>query len=1170
MRILSLVFLLLLPALAHAQDDDRGYLTALLEDSLSGAGREVRITGFAGALSSRATLDELTIADADGIWLTLRDVGLEWNRSALLSGRVEVNSLTAALILLPRAPKAGQSTSPEAKGFSLPELPVSVSIGEVRADRVVLGAALLGTEAEVSLAGSAKLDTGAGAATLAITRIDGTEGALTLDGAYSNATRRLRLALQVHEAAGGIAAGMIGLPGTPAIALGIAGEGPIDAYTANIGLKSDGQERLTGKVTLDTLPGTPPRQHFMANLGGDIAPLFLPEYQAFFGSELRLMAEGARTATGGFDLSHLVIEAQHLHLSGRANVGADGLPSRIEIAGRIANPDGSPVLLPLPGLETRLGAAQIRLGFDAARDDGWQGSAEITALDRADLKADALRLSGSGRIGQPGANGRVVGGTIHFSGTGLAPANGAVAQALGATVSGSFKTVVQEGAPLRLSNLRLDGDGYALRGNARISGLDQGVTITGDATATLDDLARLSGLAGRDIGGRGTVALRGAAAVLGGTFDGAITAQGQDLRIGQSEVDRLLTGKSTIALTARRNTEGLQIEDLRVAAASLNATAKGWLRTKGSDLEATATFSDLSVLGAQYGGSLTAEARFVDTDGTGTLTASAMADGLALGQPQADALLRGKTVLQCAATVTGGRWLIQSLHLENPQLALDATPTTGRDLAVTARLADLGLFAPEIPGPVTLEGRVEDTGDGFAIDLAALGPGGIDARLSGTLAAGFETAALAVSGRAQAVLANAFIAPASVAGPVQFDLRLDGAPSLASLTGQISLPQTRLSVPAYTVALGDTQITADINAGTARISVEGQVEGGGQISLSGPVGLTAPFPADIRGTLARVNLRNPDLYTTRVEGSFGVTGPLADGAKITGKFNLIETELRVPSTGLGGTASIPDLEHRNEPAAVHATRDRAGLVVDPTAADGKAAGPVYGLDVSVTAPNRMFVRGRGLDAELGGSLRLQGTTADIVPSGAFDLVRGRLDILGKRFTLDQGSLRLEGKFIPYVQLGASTTTSDVTATILVEGPATEPEIHFVSVPELPEEEVLAQLLFGRSLTTISPIQAAQLASAVATLAGRGGAGVIERLRNNFGLDDLDITTQEDGSASLKAGKYLSRNLYSEVIVESTGTSEINLNLDLTRNITLKGRATSVGKTGIGVYLEKDY
>ena len=109
---------------------------------------------------------------------------------------------------------------------------------------------------------------------------------------------------------------------------------------------------------------------------------------------------------------------------------------------------------------------------------------------------------------------------------------------------------------------------------------------------------------------------------------------------------------------------------------------------------------------------------------------------------------------------------------------------------------------------------------------------------------------------------------------------------------------------------------------------------------------------------------------------------------------------------------------------------------------------------------------------------------------------------------------------------------------------------------------MAQLLFGQSLTNLSAFQALQLANAVATLAGRGGVGIINRLRTGFGLDDLDVQTDSEGGATVRAGKYLSENVYSEVQVDGQGQSQINLNLDLTDSITLRGSAGFLCATGL--------
>jgi translocation and assembly module TamB len=230
----------------------------------------------------------------------------------------------------------------------------------------------------------------------------------------------------------------------------------------------------------------------------------------------------------------------------------------------------------------------------------------------------------------------------------------------------------------------------------------------------------------------------------------------------------------------------------------------------------------------------------------------------------------------------------------------------------------------------------------------------------------------------------------------------------------------------------------------------------------------------------------------------------------------------------------------------------------------------YPLDIVLNAPGKIFVRGRGLDAELGGRLLLKGTTANVLPNGQFSLVRGRLDLLTQRFELDEGSALLVGNFDPSLRLVARTTKNDTTISIIVSGLASSPDVSFESSPTMPEEEVLALLIFDKSLTNLSAFQAVQLASAVATLAGKGGVGTLEKLRRNFGLDDLDITTEDDGTAAVRAGKYISENIYSDVTVRGDGEAELNLNLDLSKTVTVKAGQRSGGGSSLGVFFEKDY
>lgn len=1278
MRFLAILLLCLFP-LSVAAQDDRDRLTAFLEDSLSGAGRTVTVEGFRGALSSRAEIDRLSIADDEGVWITLSGIVLDWNRLAVLSGNIQINALTAREIVLTRPPRPAdpgiEIPAPEATPFALPELPVAVQIGRIAAERIELGEAVLGQRIEGTAEASLSLSGGEGRAQLRILRQDqGPEGTVNLDASYSNASGALVISLEAAEGPGGIAATVLGLPGTPDARLTVQGAGPLTNFAADISLTTEGQDRLAGRVTLrEEVPGL---RRFAADLGGDLAPLFLPEYAEFFGPEVRLVTEGAREPNGRLDLSNLSVSARAVQLDGSLVLAADGLPERFSLTGRLGQPSGVPVLLPLSADQrTEVGSADISLNYNAATGDGWTARAVVQGLDRDDMAIDRLALDGSGRIARRAGSAAppVFGGTLQFQATGITPSDPALARALGSQVQGRVTLSRQQGDDaLRIGALALQSPGYDLTARGLISGLSTGFRVAGRVEAQVDDLSRLADLAGRPLAGAARLTAQGEGSPLGGDFDVVADIAGNGLAIGQAEADNLLRGTSRVQLSARRDTVGTVLRDLTVTAGPARLTAAGSVATAGSNLTAAFSFPDLGVLGGSYAGGLSAEAtllgsarnaritlrggardlvigqaevdgllrgntaldidltvlgnrvtltsaslandqgavrlgghydpvgsdltadvtladlrrlgpryrgglsanlRATGTTEAGTLDLTGTARDLAIGQAQADRLLQGSTALRVALRLDGGRLRVDEARLTNPQLTAEATGLiegTSRRIDLNARLANLGLILPEFPGALTLTGTVREDPAGYDLDLRAQGPGQIDATARGRMATGLDSGALRLAGTAQAALANVFLGNRAISGLVSFDLGLNGPLALSSLSGPVRLTGGRVSDPDLAFALQDVAVTATLSGARAQIDAGAALTTGGRLAMAGGVGLTAPFPADLAVTLQSLRLRDPELFDTTLDGALTLRGPMTRGGVLAGTIRLGETELRVPSTGLGGTGDIPDLRHIDEPAPVRTTRARAGLLGGSGDDSGAGGSGALDLDLTIDAPNRVFVRGRGLDAELGGSVRVQGNTANVVPSGALNLIRGRLDILGKRLTLSSARLDLQGDLIPFIEVVAANESDGIATFVRIEGPADAPEITFTSAPELPQEEVLARLLFGRGLQNISAFQAAQLASAVATLAGRGGDGIVGRLRKGFGLDDLDVTTSATGETSLRAGKYISERVYTEVEVDQGGKSKINLNLDIRPGVTVKGRVGTDGEAGIGLFLEKDY
>ncbi|MEF3047920.1 translocation/assembly module TamB domain-containing protein [Pseudotabrizicola sp. L79] len=1373
---LALIALTLAPqGMAQETDEtreDRGRIVAFIEDNLSGAGRQVILRDFEGALSSRATASQLTIADDQGVWLTVNDIVLDWNRAALLTGALSVNELTAGEIIVDRAPVAqADAPAPEATGFSLPELPVSVNIGKINAARVVLGESLIGQAVEGTVSASVALNGGQGDVSLLIDRTDqGPAGQINLQASYDNETRQLAIDLAAVESADGLAVTLLGIPGQPSADLTVQGQGSLDDFVAQIALQTDGQDRLSGQAALRA-GAAEGDQAFSADLSGDLAPLFVPEYQDFFGDTVALQVAGQKAATGVLDVSALSITTSSLQLDGALRLAGDGLPEQLRLTGRLANPSGAAVVLPV-GSPVALDGLDLDIAYDSRQGETWTARLTGQGLDLPQVQIPAFDLAGSGRINRQ-ANDPLFGGTLRGTVGGMVFDDARLSQAIGADLALETRFWWQRSADVfSIGNLTATGQDLALRLSGEVDGLSAGLRLNGRVQATASDLGRFSGFAGRDLAGAGEVLLTGQGSPLGGDFDvdlqvvgtdlgvgiaqvdsllagrsqldlavvrdptgtelrrlalrslavsvdgsgqldsdtaqaeitftvpdlsvagagfggsasgqaslsgplmqgradiaanvqaqdiqvsvpevdrllagrtqidfaGALTdaalqitradLQGQsyaaqlsgivsadvndiagsvsladlsvirpeyggavqadftvqgtvdqaaltlngattDLAIGIAEVDGLLRGRTVASLTADLQGQALNIASARIEGQQVTAQVQGLLDAKGSDVTGRVELTNLATVRAGFGGAVAADFTAKGTVDAAALTLAATARDLRVGQSQANALLAGATSLDAVVRVQDGQLRIDSARLDNPQLTASAAGQVAggaQSLELDARLVNLALLLPEFPGPVTLRGTAAEQAAGYRVDLAGTGPGQIDATIRGQIDGDFGGGDLAIAGSAQAGLANPFLGTRVLSGPIAVDLRLNGPFALSSLSGRATLSNGRMADATLPFSLTDLSADIGLNAGQADVTVSAGVSTGGSLGVRGGIGLAAPFAADLGITLSGVVVKDPQLYQTLANGQLRLAGPLTGGAVLSGRIALPETEIRIASTGLGGAGDLPGLEHRGEPAAVLETRRRAGLLEQTQDTSSTPRRP-YGLDLVISAPNRLFIRGRGLDAELGGELRVAGTSDNVIPSGGFDLIRGRLEILGRRLDLSEASMQLEGSFDPFLRIVASTEADGVTANVVIEGQATDPTVSFTSSPDLPEEEVIAQILFGKRLESLSALQAVQLANAVATLAGRGGEGIVSRLRSGIGLDDLDVQTTDDGSAQLTAGKYITENVYSEVTVDQTGKSEISLNLDLTDSITVKGRVGNDGDTGLGLYYEKDY
>ncbi len=1205
MRWLLILCLSLLPAIAWAQEDDRSRLTRLLEEQLSDDGsRQVSITGFRGALSSEAQLDRLTIADADGVWLILENASLDWTRSALLRGALQVESLTAERlqILRPPLPTEGADLPPaEAQPFSLPDLPVSIEIGEVSIAEVVLDESLIGLPARLSISGSARLSGGTGSADISLQRLDGPTGTFALQAQYDNATRNLGLNLLLEEAENGLVAELIGLPDRPDLRLSVEGDGPLDDFTADIALATGGEDRITGTVVSSRGDGG--EQLVVADIGGDISPLLIPEYREFFGTDVQLQAQVRQTPDGATELEALRLSSAALQLQGDLAIDAQGLPERVALTGQITPPEGGDVRLPAGGVEALISAASLDLTYDRAEGDAYTLTADLDQLRVDDLTIDRAALTLEGALALTASGIEAATANFNAALNGVAHSDPALGRALGETLGIDAQISWVAGAPVILSDLNVLAGDMALRGGASAQTGEGRLDVGLDITAEVADLSRFAALAGQPLEGSVELGVAGQIEALSRAFDLALSGTAQDLRVADAVPEQVFAGATELSARAIRDTDGLRVEELRLENAELSLT--GTASLSSGDTNATTRFQlqDVGLFTDILSGPVTIEADLARIgtapfDVTANLTGpneidvsvdgqfdaettdfaldlTASARDLDLGDAVPQQLLAGQTNLSATAARTDGTLTLSDLSLNNRELTLTGDASVGPETSradISARLANVGLFTDALSGSVTTDASITRTGDDpWQISADLGGPGGMRAAVNGRVGLPDNAVDLTASGQAPLALANRFIRPRSIRGTLSFDLAMRGQPGLGSLSGTLRSGDARVALPRYALAIENLGLNGQLSGGRLNVTANGTLSTGGDIDAQGAINLGSPgIDSQISLGLRNARLVDPTLYEARITSAdLSISGPLARGPQISGEVDLGETEIRVPEASLGGSAAIPDIRHLGESPDEQLTRQFAGLLGRSNGGAGGSA--TTGLDITINAPGRIFLRGRGIDAEFGGSIRLFGTTANMIPTGQFNLIRGRLSILGTRLDFTEGSATLQGSFDPFLRLAATSRASGYQVTIGVVGSASSPDITFSSDPALPEDEVLAQLLFGRSVSGLSPLQLLQLADAATSLAGGStNSGFIAGLRDGLGLDDLDLSTDSEGNAAVTAGRYLSENIYTDVTINAEGDADLSLNIDLTPNITARGSVGSDGGSSIGIFFEQDY
>ncbi|WP_439532307.1 translocation/assembly module TamB domain-containing protein [Polymorphobacter sp.] len=472
--------------------------------------------------------------------------------------------------------------------------------------------------------------------------------------------------------------------------------------------------------------------------------------------------------------------------------------------------------------------------------------------------------------------------------------------------------------------------------------------------------------------------------------------------------------------------------------------------------------------------------------------------------------------------------------------------------------ADLGARGTVARATIQRGGRTEGRAQ-IQIDPVAPGDEPLMARLQAARVRGLAR----FNGPAQALWGLAGNAAIDVRGPVNAAVDISGALGDPQLAGTLRAARARMEATVLGAVIEDIALDArfvgsrlELTRFSGRVGKDGSVSGSGGIDLSAD----RSFPMDIRLQLKNAQLLNRDDLVGAGTGTIRIATDEYGGV-ISGKLTIDRATFRI---GRAGVADVPVLNVTEKNVRV---LGRPQFIY--------AAPTRWLLNLEVAGDRRLFVSGMGIESEWRANLKILGGATTPELNGRVELVRGDYDFAGRRFALTKGDIRFQGGYPPdpLVDVAAESTNSGFTAQLTINGTALKPNIRFSSVPSLPEDEVLSRLLFGDSVTNLSAPEAVQLAGALAGLRGNGGFNPINSVRKGLGIDRLRILPADIATGrgtAVAAGQYIGRNVYVELATDAQGYTATNIEVSITRSLSILSQVATLGGTGGNLRWKRDY
>ena len=495
----------------------------------------------------------------------------------------------------------------------------------------------------------------------------------------------------------------------------------------------------------------------------------------------------------------------------------------------------------------------------------------------------------------------------------------------------------------------------------------------------------------------------------------------------------------------------------------------------------------------------------------------------------------------------------------------------GDDLSGSANVALQGIRSIDAPRGLAVDGTLNALLVNHSLRIQAQASDGDAVRATADLTLPVEASAaplrlaivrtrdmsgdIAIQGQIQPIWDLLAGGERSLTGQVNARASLAGSLAEPRINGRLDLQQGTFRDSATGVRLESVTLASRFDDTTGLVETFSATDGaGGSVSGNGRVGLRQGSDSSFQLVLTRFRIIDNDIAEAKASGPLTVTRGENGNITLTGQMDINEARIEANPPGSNGIVRM-DVVEINKPGGDVPEEDQ-----------NRQRGLQFGLDIALRSPGGdVRVVGRGLNVEMNVDARVTGTISRPILSGEARVVRGDYDFAGKRFVFDdRGTVSLSTN-PELIRLDLTATREDpaLTASIRVTGTAARPEIVLTSTPALPQDEILSQVLFGRSASQLSPFEAAQLAAGVAALAGGGGFDVIGNLRELAGLDRLSFGGEAAG-LTVAGGRYINDNVYLEIIGGGENGAAVNVEWQVRRNLTVSSKFGGQGEASLSI------